>query len=90
MVKATYPPIAEAAILAQAQAQALREIKRRLRDQAMKPLTYATLSRLAIELVQQRPELVAEALELVRQSSPQLPRTGTAGDGPSKIKTLQD
>lgn len=67
-----YPPIAEAVILARQQAH--RIIVRKIKAQGRIPLstlTSATLSRLAIELVEQRPDLVAEAL--VRPRGPFLP-----------------
>jgi soluble lytic murein transglycosylase-like protein len=71
MAKATYPPYAEAVILARQQAHRIivRKIKASGRIK-LSTLTAATLARLAIELVEARPDLITAQLEAL--SSPPL------------------
>jgi hypothetical protein len=63
-----FPPYAAAVILARQQAHRIivRKIKAEGRIK-LSTLSYATLSRLAIELVEECPALVEEALETARE-----------------------
>jgi hypothetical protein len=59
-----------------ARQQALREIRRRIKREGRVPLStlsHATLTRMANDLVEACPTLVAEAAELARELFPQQP-----------------
>jgi hypothetical protein len=71
MAKTNFPPEAAALILARQQAH--RIIVRKIRAEGRVPLStlsHAVLSRLAIELVEACPQLVAEALPLAAELAP--------------------
>jgi hypothetical protein len=68
MAKTNFPPEAAALILARQQAH--RIIVRKIKAQGrikLSTLSHAVLTRLANELVEARPEMVAEALEVAEE-----------------------
>jgi hypothetical protein len=86
MATTNFPTAAAAVILAQQ--QALRLIRRRIRSQGRVPLStlsHARLTRMANDLVEAHPELIAEALELASELVPQQrPRKRSVSAGRTK------